>query len=184
MIRRPPRSTLFPYTTLFRSWQWKPGPPKFYSLPGEPDGIQCLGEDKDGTLLIGWSGGIHRLIDGKPEPYAITGSANEPIRGRRMVRDRDGGLWIGTFNRGIVHVYGGRSDVFGLSDGLSGETGANFFEDGEGNIWVATESGLDRFRDFAVATFSVDQGLSSARVQSVLADRDGGIWLATRSNVN
>src|SRR5258707_2017708 len=24
MIRRPPRSTLFPYTTLFRSW-WSPG---------------------------------------------------------------------------------------------------------------------------------------------------------------
>src|SRR4051812_49892814 len=23
MIRRPPRSTLFPYTTLFRSWVWK-----------------------------------------------------------------------------------------------------------------------------------------------------------------
>src|SRR2546430_6050128 len=30
MIRRPPRSTLFPYTTLFRSswcrWRWKKGP--------------------------------------------------------------------------------------------------------------------------------------------------------------
>src|SRR3712207_7599688 len=25
MIRRPPRSTLFPYTTLFRSWSAKPG---------------------------------------------------------------------------------------------------------------------------------------------------------------
>src|SRR3712207_8377210 len=25
MIRRPPRSTLFPYTTLFRSWSWCPG---------------------------------------------------------------------------------------------------------------------------------------------------------------
>src|SRR5256885_10484406 len=23
MIRRPPRSTLFPYTTLFRSWTWR-----------------------------------------------------------------------------------------------------------------------------------------------------------------
>src|SRR5256885_9783351 len=23
MIRRPPRSTLFPYTTLFRSWVWR-----------------------------------------------------------------------------------------------------------------------------------------------------------------
>src|SRR2546422_4512190 len=27
MIRRPPRSTLFPYTTLFRSQQVGPGPP-------------------------------------------------------------------------------------------------------------------------------------------------------------
>src|SRR5260221_4512316 len=25
MIRPPPRSTLFPYTTLFRSWAWKKG---------------------------------------------------------------------------------------------------------------------------------------------------------------
>src|SRR3712207_7087789 len=25
MIRRPPRSTLFPYTTLFRSYLWNPG---------------------------------------------------------------------------------------------------------------------------------------------------------------
>src|SRR5438067_4770246 len=32
MIRRPPRSTLFPYTTLFRS----PGPPRLVSGPGEP----------------------------------------------------------------------------------------------------------------------------------------------------
>src|SRR2546430_11532275 len=32
MIRRPPRSTLFPYTTLFRSWRprapWLPLPPR------------------------------------------------------------------------------------------------------------------------------------------------------------
>ena len=164
-------------------WRWKPGPPQFYSLPGEPDGIQCLGEDKDGTLLVGWNGGIHRFINGKPEAYAIT-QKEEPIRGRRMLRDRDGGLWIGTFNRGIVHVHEGRTDVYGLSDGLSGETGSTLFEDREGNIWVGTESGLDRFRDFAIATFSVNQGLSSSRVQSVLADREGRIWLASRNNIN
>src|SRR3989442_9944039 len=27
MIRRPPRSTLFPYTTLFRSWNYRHAPP-------------------------------------------------------------------------------------------------------------------------------------------------------------
>ena len=164
-------------------WRWKPGPPTFFSLAGEPDGIQCFGEDNDGTLLVGWNSGIHRFINGKPEAYTIPGRAGQ-IRARRLLRDRDGSLWIGTFNEGIVHVHQGRTDVFGLSNGLSGETGSVLFEDREGNIWVATGTGLDRFRDFAVATFSVSQGLSSPRMQSVLADRDGGIWLATRNSVN
>src|SRR2546422_4728728 len=29
MIRRPPRSTLFPYTTLFRSWNFATGSPEY-----------------------------------------------------------------------------------------------------------------------------------------------------------
>src|SRR3712207_7951573 len=33
MIRRPPRSTLFPYTTLFRSWRHLPPPPAFPPWP-------------------------------------------------------------------------------------------------------------------------------------------------------
>jgi ligand-binding sensor domain-containing protein/signal transduction histidine kinase len=164
-------------------WRWKPGPPKFYPLAGEPDGIQCLGEDNDGTLLVGWSGGLHRFNDGKTVPYPIPGRAG-PIRARRLLRDRDGGLWIGTLNQGLVHVHHNRTDVYGLSDGLSGESGNRLFEDREGNIWVATGSGLDRFRDFAVATISVNQGLSTPRIQSVLADKTGGIWLATPNDLS
>src|SRR5215204_3631858 len=164
-------------------WRWKPGPPQFYSLPGEPDGIQCFGEDEDGTLLVGWKGGIYRFVDGKTEEYSIPGRPGQ-IRGRRMLRDRDGSLWIGTFNEGIVHVREGKTDVFGLSQGLSGEAANVLFEDREGNIWVVTPSGFDRFRDFAVATFSVSQGLSSSRINSVLADKDGGVWLATRNGLN
>src|SRR5256885_8826929 len=40
MIRRPPRSTLFPYTTLFRSKQRDPG------VDGGPDG-------RDALVLVG-----------------------------------------------------------------------------------------------------------------------------------
>lgn len=163
-------------------WQWKPGPPKFYPLAGEPDGIQCFGEDTDGTLLVGWNGGIHRFIDGKTEPYSIPGRTGQ-IRGRRILRDRDGSLWIGTYNEGLVHLHDGRTDVFGLSEGLTGETASVLFEDHEGNIWVGTGNGLDRFRDFAIASFSVNQGLSSPRVHSVVADRNGGVWLATPDSV-
>src|SRR3989475_13329316 len=60
MIRRPPRSTLFPYTTLFRSKskaaEWKDG----FSLTGAP-------LVANGVLITGISGaefGVRGFIDG------------------------------------------------------------------------------------------------------------------------
>ena len=101
-----------------------------------------------------------------------------------MLRDYNGGLWIGTNGQGLFHMHQGRTDLFAQSDGLSGDTVRALFEDREGNIWVATLDGLDRFRDFAIPTISVKQGLSNATVLSVLAVRDGSIWLGTRGGVN
>jgi signal transduction histidine kinase/ligand-binding sensor domain-containing protein len=163
-------------------WRWKPGPPKFYPLAGEPDGIQALGEDADGTLLVGWNGGIHRFVDGETEPYPLQAAASQ-FRARRILRDRDGGLWIGTGDRGLVHAHQGRTDVF-TEPGLSGEDIYTFFEDREGSIWVTTVGGLDRFRDFAVGTLTANEGLSRASVGSVLAARNGSVWLATRGGLN
>ena len=164
-------------------WRLRPGPPKFYALPDEPDGIQGIGEDVDGTLLVGWKGGVQRFIDGKTEPYVLSGIEGQ-FRTRRILRDRDGGLWIGTGDRGLIHAHHGRADVFASSDGLSGENIYCLFEDREGNIWIATANGLDRFRDFAVVTFSVKQGLSGLFVGSVLAAKDGGVWLSTYGGLN
>jgi ligand-binding sensor domain-containing protein/signal transduction histidine kinase len=164
-------------------WRWEPGPTKFYPLQ-EPDGTpMVLGEGEDGALLIGMSGGIQRLVDGKTETYPLPDTVGQ-FRAKRMLRDHDGGLWIGTVDRGLVHVHQGRTDVFSPADGLSGEHVYTLFEDREGNIWVATINGLDRFRDFAVATVSVKQGLSSAVVGSVLASTDGSVWLATYDGLN
>lgn len=164
-------------------WRWKPGPPKFYALPGEPDGIRCLGEDDDGALLIGRQGGIQRFVEGKTEAHPLSGAVGQ-FRPKRLLRDGDGGLWVGTRDRGLVHVHQGRTDVFAPSDGLTGENVYDLFEDNEGNIWVATINGLDRFRDFAVATFDESQGLPSAIVGAVLAAGDGSVWLSTFGGLN
>jgi signal transduction histidine kinase/ligand-binding sensor domain-containing protein len=164
-------------------WRWKPGPPKFYSLPGELDGIQAMGIDVDGSLLVGWKGGIYRFVDGKAEAYSLPGHLGK-FPANRILRDRDGGLWIGTFSQGLVHVHQGRTDLFSRTDGFSGEGVSALFEDREGNIWVSTPEGLDRFRDFAVATLTVKQGLSKNIVGSVLADKDGSVWLATYGGLN
>jgi signal transduction histidine kinase/ligand-binding sensor domain-containing protein len=161
-------------------WLREPDPPKFYTMP---ESAQGLAEDNSGALLIATRGGMKRLVDEKLEAYPLR-DVPLPLQPTRLLRDRDGGLWIGTFDRGLLHVHQGRTDVFAQFNGLSGDAVSRIFEDREGNIWVATTNGLDRFRDFAVSTISAKQGLSNDTVLSVLAARDGSIWLGTQSGLN
>ncbi len=123
------------------------------------------------------------FLDGKLEAYSLPGFGRQ-VSPNRLLRDRDGGLWVGTNDRGILHIHQGRTDLFARSDGLSGGSVYNLFEDREGNVWVATDQGLDRFRDFAIPTLSVKQGLSTGTVWSVLTGKDGSVWLGTREGLN
>jgi len=165
-------------------WRWRPDAPTFYRLPIQADGIQGLSEDSDGSLLISMSGGIRRFVDGRAEMAYPFPSPLQPANASTLFRDRDGGLWVGTTTRGLMHVHNGVTDVFSSTDGLSGDAVSGIFEDREGNVWVVTTDGLDRFRDSAVASYSVHQGLSSGRVSSVLASTDGSTWIGTYDGLN
>jgi len=164
-------------------WQWKPGPPHRYPMPSPVSSPQGLIEGDNGALLIALHGGISQFVGGKAEAYPLPGVGRQ-FTPRSLLRDRHGGLWIGTLDQGLLHVHQGKTDVFTQSDGLSGDFITALFEDREGSIWVATLDGLDRFRDFAVPTISLKQGLSSANVWSVLAARDGSVWLGTPGGLN
>ena len=165
-------------------WRWKPGPPVFYTVPGLPGGrMQSMVDSDDGALLIATTGAIMRLANGKAEVVHRYPTAKEGFRFLRMLRDRDGGLWVGPAGRGILHIHQGRTDVFSQSDGLSGDEIYDLFEDREGNIWVATVNGLDRFRELPVVTYSTNQGLSGTS-GGILAAREGGVWFATLDGLN
>ncbi|HMF94189.1 MAG TPA: two-component regulator propeller domain-containing protein [Vicinamibacterales bacterium] len=165
-------------------WRWAPGPRQFFAVPGQPNGIRGVAEDDDGALVVPTRGTIRFFAHGAEMPSRQTPARARPYQVTRMLRDRDGGLWIGTSGGGVVHLHQGRMDVFGPSDGLSSDGAHALFEDREGNVWVATSDGLDRFREPAVATFAVAQGLSSANITSVLAARDGSVWLGSSEGLN
>ena len=170
-------------------WRWKPGPPKRYATPQLQ--ISDLSKVEDGRLLIAvYGAGLMQLAGDKVEPYLVRGAIstigllqNRDVNSNRLLQDRDGGLWIGTVERGLIHVHHGRTDVFTRSNGLSGDVIFSLFEDREGNVWVATTGGLDRFRELPVATLSVKQGLSSDATQSVLAATDGSVWVGTHDGL-
>ena len=172
-------------------WRLKPGVPEHFPVPelkhyGMANLVfprRSFLEDGRGALLITGPRGIRRFKDGKFSPYPSLSGEPQFIEGK-LLRDRDGSLWIGTSDAGLLHIHQGRVDVFAQPDGLSSNVVQNLFEDREDNIWVATNNGLDRFREYAVPTISVKQGLSTPFVTSVLASKDGSVWLGTIDGLN
>ena len=165
-------------------WRLRPGPPQRYRTPTELIGLNST---DDGRLLMALHGaGLRQLAGDRVDPYPIRDVVNRnrlfadrDVNANKLLRDRDGGLWIGTVARGLIHLRDGRADLFTRSDGLSGDVILSLFEDREGNVWVASTGGLDRFRELPVTTISVRQGLSSEATQAVLAATDGSIWVGT-----
>ena len=169
-------------------WRMKPGPPRRYRTPTELIG---LSKADNGRLLIAMhTAGLLQLVRDRIESYPIRSATNangllsdRDVDANRLLRDRNGGLWIGTVERGLIHVHQGRTDVFTRADGLSGNVILSLFEDREGNVWVASTGGLDRFRELPVSTISVKQGLSSDAAQSVIAARDGSMWVGAHDGL-
>src|SRR6266508_6700378 len=83
MIRRPPRSTLFPYTTLFRSGD-----------PG-PDRIGAGGGGRPGVV---GAAGADRAVDpgegrrGDRRPARVVAAGDPQLRPHPGPRDREGGV--------------------------------------------------------------------------------------------
>src|SRR5258705_5081630 len=89
MIRRPPRSTLFPYTTLFRSAAGVGGDGVVAELrvridEGGADEVRAAGDSGRGILHCAPLAGYDRVI--LPDPYDRTGEEAEDVAvGLRLV---------------------------------------------------------------------------------------------------
>jgi PAS domain S-box-containing protein len=163
-------------------WRWQPGPPRRFELPNS---VGDLVPSADGLLVGIRGGGLLRLSGEKLEPYPFR-NAHDPakripdsiINSNKILRDREGGIWIGTQALGLHHVTDGRAESVSTSTGLSGDITCSLFEDREGNIWFASEKGLDRFRKLSVSTLWIRKGAASEITKSVLTTADGSTWVA------
>jgi signal transduction histidine kinase/ligand-binding sensor domain-containing protein len=159
-------------------WRWKPAPPiRYLTTPIKERQTLAQGDHHSGLIVAVEGGIVRQLIGSNVTDYLLPGSPS-PLGITRLLRDRDGGLWLGTADRGVAHAYGGKTSTFTRKDGLSGDQVKVLFQDREGTVWVGTSAGLDQFHEIAVTSLSVDEGLSS-EAHSVLAARDGSVWIGT-----
>lgn len=145
-------------------------------------GVTAITSGADGSILAGVERtgrgvGLQQLTQGEWKDYSLPQLNGPQLGVTALLRDRNEGLWIGTANSGIYHVHGDKAEHFGDADGLSSDSVQGFYEDREGNVWVATSRGIDRFHDTPVISFSIREGLTSEDADSVFAAHDGTVWI-------
>jgi len=167
--------------------RWKPDSSTTYSPRGLKsrqglDGVQGLAANPDGSLWVGmiFAGrglGLQQLAQRTWKPFVVPGLDGSTLEVQALFLDRENALWIGTVKQGIYRIHARKVDHFYSADGLSSDAVYRFYEDREGNLWVATSKGIDCFRDVRVATFSTREGLATPEVDAVLAAQDGTVWI-------
>jgi signal transduction histidine kinase/ligand-binding sensor domain-containing protein len=124
-----------------------------------------------------------RLAEGK----AIELLPEVDLPSNSAIFDHNGALWSGDEGLNRFPVFGDRAgrrsiqaaEKFTAADGLSATSVQKVIEDREGNIWVGTVAGLDRFRYRNVTWFALNGGPFS-----LMTGPDGKIWAGSRGMAN
>lgn len=103
--------------------------------------------------------------------------------GCRATRAIDGSIWIGGPGQGVLRVDGNVVERIGTEAGLSSAGVDDVLADREGNVWVVTDRGLDRFRHAPFATLGRREGLPFDTPLQMMADADGSLWVMDLANL-
>ena len=142
----------------------------------------------DGTM---WASGIR----GQVIPFRSTHRGplrrGPPftLRSDTTLVDHQGRLWVATTANGLWCLSLGKErswydrvrptptvDSFTKKDGLTSNEATHLLEDREGNLWVATSGGLDRFRRTKLINVSMPSGTSGL---TLVAGKLGSVLVST-----
>src|SRR5690606_15290796 len=129
---------------------------RYGAAQGLPEGLVWPYLAADGTLWLAAGERVFRRSPaGRFRPvHALPGAGHFTS----MLQDREGGLWLGTENRGVARI--GRHGIEWLGpERLTGARIASLLEDAEGGIWIGANGGLFRLRETLFTGWTRRDGL-------------------------
>ena len=160
---------------------WRLRDNRFSPVGGESprDSVRCLLFDSAGVLWAGMADrGALRLVDGRfvPARHAALSGVTVPD----ILQSSDGALWFATEGKGLSRLARDRLETFTTDSGLADDSVTGLWEDHDGTLWIATQSGLSRFRDGALTTLPELEGV---QIFHVAGDDHGSIWIAAEQGL-
>ncbi|HTD72320.1 MAG TPA: two-component regulator propeller domain-containing protein [Steroidobacteraceae bacterium] len=145
------------------------------------DGVVGLAAGPAGAMWAAMDGvgpglGVRYFSNGNFMSYVVPGFDGATIRATILFVDRQETLWVGTETQGLYHIHDGHADHYGAAQGLTGDEVASIYEDREGDLWIATDRGVDLFRDIPIVSYSSTEGLSGSDLSAVIARTDNSLW--------
>lgn len=147
--------------------------------------IVSLLKDKDGNLWIGTRKGLYCLKKGHSVPECVL----PQVYIYNLYQDTSGDIWISAWEDGLFHL--SDSGIVNYTDGrkngrkeLSSNSVRDCCEDNQGNMWIATFNGLNKFdkktRKFTCyAPSDMAGSLSNSSVYCIINDHQGTLWVGT-----
>lgn len=144
-------------------------------LPGGGDAasLAAVGD----AVWLGGKDGVLRQGRAAAPLLQLAGKRNLGRPVVSLLQSRDGTLWAGLENAGVVEVAGGRTTLHSAAGGLSLETVRAMEEGPDGTLWFAAASGVASFSRGQWRGYSVRDGLPPGRVNCLFADERGVVWI-------
>ncbi|HTD02546.1 sensor histidine kinase [Undibacterium sp.] len=148
----------------------------FVQMPG-PAGLGRLVQGPNRTVWsVGGPKGEIAALNGIDAKRQLPTWPQPRTSGGTMLFDRDAEhLWITRADGLIRTSANGSNEFFGVSQGLSGAIPNTILQDREGNVWVGTENGLDRFRRNVLSGATLPQIYVDS--PAIAAGENGSLWV-------
>jgi ligand-binding sensor domain-containing protein/signal transduction histidine kinase len=157
-------------------------PVQVLPLPGNSDAdfgtISPDGPDKVWVV----SSGLFQVTAGAARRYALPLLGSTPVR--NIVRDREGGLWIGTDGSGAFHMTAHGITHYSAPQQLTNNFVRAFLEGPQGDMWIGTDQGLNHVTASGVSKYSVKDGLAYFSTRCLLQDHRGDLWIGTDQGIS
>jgi signal transduction histidine kinase/ligand-binding sensor domain-containing protein len=163
----------------------------FQKEPGFSGYITKLTQGPDGSVCVALLGGSAGFGHQVRKSIRVL-QPNLRMSSLDILADDQGSVWVTTMGDGLQRLSysdrigrlattGGKTDIetFTQKDGLSSDYIESIFEDREGNVWVGTNAGLDRFRQSSVVPVQFPPGRTYF---SLTVGDNGTIWASAQNN--